>query len=294
MSHPRPSVNCGRRQLDRITQECLKHLEDANDPPVLFVRGGELVRVKIDETARASIEMVGDHELRCRLAEVADFYRPGKNENISTYPPIPVVQNVRALGEWPFPPLEGVTEIPVMRPDGTIFSTPGYDPPTCLVYKPSPALKFGSVPDRPSHRDVVAAVRLIDEAIGEFPYVDEVSRANAIGLFISTALRRLISGLAPLALIDAPNAGTGKGLLTNVCSILPTGRAALVKPYPGTEEELRKTIGSMMLEGTSIACFDNLDRKLDSPTLAAVLTSDIYSDRILGLSRNMRIPNRAI
>ena len=41
-----------------------------------------------------------------------------------------------ATATLPFPALAGITEAPIIRPDGTIVTTAGYDPITRLIYRP--------------------------------------------------------------------------------------------------------------------------------------------------------------
>jgi len=52
-------------------------------------------------------------------------------------------------------------------------------------------------------------------------------------------------------------------------------------------------ITATLLEGTTIIVLDNVDDAIKSPSLAAALTSDIWSDRILGRSEVSALPNRA-
>ena len=47
-------------------------------------------------------------------------------------PPPWAIETLLARGIWRFPPLEGVITTPTLRPDGSLLSTPGYDPTTGL------------------------------------------------------------------------------------------------------------------------------------------------------------------
>jgi hypothetical protein len=79
--------------------------------------------------------------------------------------------------------------------------------------------------------------------IGEFPFVDDASRANALALFITPEIRHAIVGNVPMGLVDAPQAGSGKSLLVSVVSEKTTGSAAAMKPAPiRDDEEWRKTL----------------------------------------------------
>ena len=56
--------------------------------------------------------------------------------------------------------------------------------------------------------------------LGEFPFADEASRANAMALFITPEIptRDPFLGNIPMGLVDAPQAGSGKSLLVSVVS----------------------------------------------------------------------------
>ena len=96
-----------------------------------------------------------------------------------------------------------------------------------------------------------------------------------------------------MALIDAPQRGTGKSLLADLFSIITAGRPAAMMPFPRHEDEMQKSIGSTLLGGGALVCFDNVEGNLNSPTLSLVLTAKDYQARILGVSENMIVPNRA-
>jgi hypothetical protein len=59
------------------------------------------------------------------------------------------------------------------------------------------------------------------------------------------------------------------------------------------EDEWRKRITAVLRDGAQFVLLDNLKAPLNSAHLAAVLTSDDWTDRILGKSETVRIPNRA-
>jgi hypothetical protein len=136
-------------------------------------------------------------------------------------------------------------------------------------------------------------VALIDEAIGDFPYDTQASRANAFAALLTPIVRPTFDGPVPLALIDAPQQGTGKTLLSSVIAVVATGRPAAATPAPNNDEEWRKRITALLMGGSSVILIDNLDGQLDSPSLASALTSTTWRDRILGHSEMTNIPQRA-
>jgi hypothetical protein len=108
--------------------------------------------------------------------------------------------------------------------------------------------------------------------------------------------RRLVAGSTPIHLVEAPVAGTGKGLLVSLLFLLATGRGGEAGTLPGDEDEVRKKITSELLAGRPIVALDNADprRRTDSSALAAVATADHWVDRLLGQSRSLTLPNRAL
>ena len=73
-------------------------------------------------------------------------------------------------------------------------------------------MKLAPIPEAPTRAQVEQALRRIFSIIGEFPYVSQADRANTLGLLLTPLLRYAFSGHVPLALVDAPKQGTGKGL----------------------------------------------------------------------------------
>lgn len=212
-----------------MTRDALTELYKANAVPYLFSRGGELVRVRKDEVGKTLIDAVDENILRGRMDTCANFYTAKENDSGTIFtpcsPPLDVARNVIALGEWQFPRLVGVIECPALRPDGTVIMTPGYDAVTALFYQPAPGLVLGDVPCVPTAPDVQSATSLIWEAIGDFPYIDAFSQANALAALLTPFLRPAINGRVPLALMDAPQAGTGKSLLVETIGRICVGRA---------------------------------------------------------------------
>lgn len=83
-----------------------------------------------------------------------------------------------------------------------------------------------------------------------------------------------MEGNVPIALIDAPQAGTGKTLLAEVVANIHTGSNAAMKPAPGNnDEEWRKTLTALLQAGHPLTIFDNVDSVLRAPSLALAVTA---------------------
>lgn len=293
-----PAIQVNNRQLRDITTDALKALQASNDPPAVFVRSGAPVGVVQLEDGRHVITELTESHIRGHLARSADFYSlRGKGDEaraVCVPPPLDVVKDLLALPpmQWRFPALEGITETPILRTDGTIVQTPGYDPRTRLVFAPAPDLRLPRIPDAPDQADLTAALETITDLIGQFPFVDQASQTNAIASLITLVIRSAIPGSVPLCLNDAPQAGTGKTLLAEVEAIVATGREASLFSAPRDDEEWRKVVTSALVDGSTVIIMDNVNSRLDASSLAKALTAVTWADRLLGVSRKVELPVR--
>jgi hypothetical protein len=288
-----PEVIVTDRPLPDMTGDALRALEATNEPPIIFVRSASICRVRRDENKRPLIEQVTDSQLRHHMARSAYFLKQTREGPQHVPPPMDVVKDLMGQGHWPFPALHGIVEIPVLRPDGTVVDKAGYDPATRLIYCPAEGLRLPAIPVEPTPEQVARSLDVIDELIGEFTFASVASKTNAIATLLTPLVRPAIAGPTPLGLIDAPQAGTGKGLLAECISVVATGRSAALMAAPDTEDEWRKRLTAVLLEGATVVTIDNLEGKLDSPTLASALTSITWNDRILGRSEMAALPQRA-
>jgi DNA polymerase-1 len=290
-----PQVVVNNRPLREITANIVQVLQTSNSPPMLYIQAGQLVRLRQDERGHVWLEPMTELHLRRRLSLVADVVHATgvHNEQVwHVFPSLTLMRDVLAMDTWPFPPVEGIVETPIVRPDGSLLTTPGYDALTRLIYRPAPGVTFPPLTLTPTPEDIQRALALLDEAIGEFPYVDDASKANALALLLTPILRTAIAGPVPLALVDAPQAGTGKSLLTRVLALIATGRSAAIMTAPAGDEEFRKKITATLLSGTSLILLDNVEAPLLAGSLAAALTTDTWSDRILGQSAMVTLPQK--
>lgn len=285
----RPIIQANNRPLDQITEESLKVLYDSNDPPSIFVRSGELVRLRADENDRPIIETINDAMLRGSLGSVADFIKCSTRGMKYISPPLDVVKNILSIGTWGFPALEGVVEAPILRADGSVLNQQGYDKATKMFYIPSPKLNVPEIPKEPSKKEIKKALNLIEEVFVDYPFADEISKANTYALLLTPLIRPIFDGLAPMAVIDAPDRGTGKSMLADIVALIATGRTASLMTAQTDEAEWRKKITSLLLEGAKTILIDNVTRSVHSDSLATVLTSHFWEDRILGLNKIVRI-----
>ncbi len=193
--------------------------------PGLFQRGSLLSHVitgapkprgvkRPDDAPR--IAPVRHARLREILAATANWMQPTDNGLVPCHVPCWAVEPVAARETWPgLRPLEGVVEVPILRADGTVVETPGYDVKTGLVYRPS--RDYPPVSQGPNQDDARRAVDLLAETVIDFPFANHAHFAAWIAAALTPFARYAFCGPAPLFLVDANTAGTGKGLFVQCC-----------------------------------------------------------------------------
>jgi len=297
-----PSILIDDTQLSDLTDQAMAAVIQANKPPAVFVRAGTVARVMCDENGVPKIETFDRMRMRCRLSEIANFFtlRKGEGgcyEQVGTNPPLSLAENVLAQTTWNLPPLAGIARAPILRQDGTICTTPGYDPVSRLMYCPDPGLRLTPIPEYPDGNEVQACVDILLDVISDFPFADDPSRANALAILFSLLMRPVITGHVPLAIVDAPMQGTGKTLLVTALGTIAVGNVSSESiPSKENDDEWRKKITSILLAASPFVLLDNIpdNTTIDSPSLAAALTTEEWSDRLLGRNNAIRLPSRVV
>jgi hypothetical protein len=192
-------------------------------------------------------------------------------------------------GEWKAPVLTGIVCTPFLRIDGSVCQTEGYDAASGLLLRMG-GVKFPPIPEHPSKDDALQALAKFRHPIRKFPFVKKADRSVALSAVL-TALTRATLETAPLHGFDAPSAGTGKGKLVDLASMIATGFEAHAITQGRTEEELEKRLGSELLTGSGLISIDNCAHPLESAFLCMLLTQQRVKVRILGESSQPEVPN---
>ena len=195
-------------------------------------------------------------------------------------------------GLWKLRALMGVTRTPILRSDGTILDTPGYDSSTGFIYDPR-GIAFPSISAEPSRDDARAALDTFNELIGKFPFASPEARAVALAALLTSCVRPTLP-FAPLFGIDGTGQGSGKGLLVDTTSIVGSGSPAASITTGADGAELEKRIGSLLLSGAPSLSIDNVTKPLESDFLAMLLTQPAPMMRILGQSKVVPVPANAM
>jgi hypothetical protein len=279
-----------QQDMKPLTAKVWEVLEDSEK---LFGRsilwsGGILSRLQ-PQVDRVKIEELTLDFLCYRLIDLAKWWNVDKRSGVEylTTPPPKLVSNLIAapMIETPIPSLNRVVTAPVFTADGSLLIAPGYDEASGIYYLET--FEVLPPPQQVTPEEVEAAVKYLDENLfADFPFAGAADRAHAFALLILPFVREMINGPTPLHLIEAAVRGAGKGLLTKACLIPSLGQGGICEtPQPEDDAEMRKAITSALMENKGALIIDNANRKLDSGALAAALTSNIWSDRVLGSNK---------
>ncbi|GAA1920208.1 hypothetical protein GCM10009815_13550 [Nocardioides marmoribigeumensis] len=184
--------------------------------------------------------------------------------------------------------LNGVTTVPLVLHDGSVLSEPGYHRGSGLLYLPT--RETPAVPGRLTRADAEAALATLLDVVADFPFVSEHDRANWLAALLTPVMKVLVPPPYPLVAIGAPSAGSGKSLLAWVLREVVGGVFRSEMARDG--QELRKQITTILDKTVgAFAQFDNVRGTLRSSALEGLLTSDVWSDRLLGENTEVTAPN---
>jgi hypothetical protein len=230
--------------------------------------------------------------LRRALGQSAEWMKPDpKGKLYPIDPPKDVNEQIAAMvGEWPFPPLSGVISTPTIRPDGTLLLRESYDEATGLVLLSPP--KMPAIPERPTERDAKEALALLEALLEEFPFTKDEGKSLSVALsmLMTPVLRG--AGIAPIHLVNKPEAGTGGSYLADVASVIATGeKCAVVSRAPNDPNETEKRLIGAAIAGFPIICLDNWNAPLEGDFLCQVSERPLLQLRRLGKSPPIRVTN---
>jgi putative DNA primase/helicase len=272
--------------------------------PVLQ-RSGGLVRPRLLPAKSADgrdIEAIGllvlsPVMLADDLAHSVQFerYNASKKKWLPIDPPaLLTVMVLSRSGLWPdIPVIKGVVSAPTLRPDGSLLHRSGYDPATRLYHAPARDLVLAPVLlGAPTRDDALAAAKLLTDLLSEVAFADEVSRAAGLSLLITPAVRGALR-FAPMHLIRAPVAGSGKTWLADIAYTILAGTDCPAITTGKSDAEFEKRLDGMLLRAHQIILVDNATADLEGEKLCVAITGSVIGVRALGGSNIFEIENTA-
>jgi hypothetical protein len=297
--------NLQLREKTTLTLDALRQYNGTD--PFIFQQGDVLVRLR---TGGTSTQILTEESLRHVASRAANWFRTDEHgAQHAITPPSDIMSDLLATLDPKLPSLVAFRTVPYFAPDGRLIIERGYNADTRIYLSYPPSLVL-AVPEPPTFKkDVRAAVRLFEQLLRQFPFDGEInpdravrtsSFANAMSLMLTSFARDMLpleDAKVPLfaAIAPAVASGTGKGLLFTTLYQLVTGLRTdpPASPLPEDESEIRKHVLAVLLQGEPFVYYDNVDRLVDSAALASALTTGIVHGRILGVTRDVNVPNSA-
>lgn len=296
----KPALLISHRESRHVLDEALSCVSGENARDLRLFTRDILVRLVHGDDGAPRTEPLIVPAMRAYLAQSANIRKATITKSagfVMSEAPVPpnLASELLALPadvlQHVAPPLAGITQLPIVRPDGSIRTERGYDRASCFMLDAPSGLAIPPVPGAPTDEEVQEAIGAFDDLLVDFPFVDAASRANALAMVITPIVRPAIRGCVPPFVIDAPRMGTGKGLLCDMVAVAVTGRDLEAMTLPEKEEEVEKRITSILLGAPAVARIDNVGRPLDSDHLCSLWTSQTWEGRYLGHSKMLKLPN---
>ena len=252
--------------------------------PNLFQRNQQLVSVLPDGR-------ILKHTLNTIASEIETHMRVEKGgKGAPAKLPGELVRRVTER-EW-FPgvgEIKAAVPLPVVRADGSVASEQGLDERTGL-YVQRGAARAPRLLDTTGMAD---ALKRVWAPFAEFPFADQSAKSVCLAAMF-TAVCRPALATAPAFIVNAQTYGTGKTLLSTALLSL-TGADVSISAISSDGQEQAKQLTAILDEGPLAVMFDNVKGYLkDSSDFCMALTSPVYKGRLLGQSKMLKLPNRAV
>jgi hypothetical protein len=291
-------------QVSAVIEEMVELAEEAlAADPRAFCASNALVRLCrtsgkalpfMDDVGNDAPHMapLGEATLRAWLSTDAQWLSAEEGEARTVMPPGCVVSALKEHSLWPHVRrLTGFAETPVFRRDGSLISRPGYDEATGLYYVAPKGLYVPS--NAPTLYDAQEASEDLLEVVEDFPFEDDVARSAWLCGLLTPFVRQDLQGLCPMFVVDANIQGSGKTKLVDLISLVCSGRVLAKMANTTDDDEMRKRLLAVALEGTNCVLLDNVRGALGTPSLESALTAGVVKERVLGENRTAQAPLRA-
>lgn len=188
------------------------------------------------------------------------------------------------------PHLNGLVFTPIVTPSGRLVLTSGFEPETGLFVDLDDDVTDLDIPENPTDEQVTAAKECLEDVFCDFPFKTPQDLSRVMALILSMVFRPSVSK-SPAFLISGSGPAVGKGMLASAVSTLVTGAPVPVTKCPSKDDEFEKVLTAMLIQGKTLAMFDEPGGVIDSKALAAAITEETHTGRVLGESRTLSVPN---
>jgi len=248
--------------------------------PTLRVRSGQLVEI----TQAGASHTVSPVTL-ARLAHLVSHYARWSYGDNFGGPDVQSLQSVMACPSWPgVAALETMAHQPYLLMDGTLIAEPGIHDGIEGTFSAGEYVEYAG-----TGAEALDALR---DLLSEFPFEDGVSESAALAAILTATVRPMLR-TAPAFVLSASDKGSGKSFLGELIGLFSGPGKTPMRRWPQRSEDVDKTLLAALIECRPALIFDNLMVPLRSASLAAILTTEEYSDRLLGASATATVSTKA-
>lgn len=259
-----------------------------------FVAGQNIVRV----TENSDVAL-NPAEATKILSSLIAFLRKDRRSNPPRIkeidPPSKLVRVLCASSEHEhLKKLLGVTRHPLLTESGLLKLQAGFDAnthvfasfPICEYQK----LAFSSVSFEAARDALKEVLRWLDE----FQFDENKDKSAAMAALLTGVFRHEFIS-APMFVVTAANAGSGKSTLCEMIGAIASGRHIASSTWPVNEEEISRLLLSQLRTGASVIYFDNVEGVVRAyPSICTCLTQSRFVGRELGRSSVINVATRAL
>ena len=288
-------VIIAERSRDIVSDEVSEHLW-RNGKVRLYRRGKELGSLRPSEDGllfypASKASLGGDI---ARTVSLIRYGHDGKPTPIANAPgwlaeDILLNQNINDV-----PQIKVILTHPFFN-GSNIVDKHGYDPDSQVFLDREKSIKFDL--DTQTHT-APDDLKLWRELLKDFPFKEESDFQNAIGYMLTLLIRQglKVGEATPLFDVTAPREGVGKSLLADVLTAAVIGQQPITRSLGTGKGDVEKEMGAALRGAPEVLILDNVDpnQKLDSGTLASIITNPRRAFRILGYSEEAFFENRAV
>ena len=297
----------------QAAQQIAKILAASRRRPFVFVYGGSLSYISYERlitirqmSRRAQAKKAG--ERHCRTPTVTAFRKPYHDlisrmgQDIRFIPqelgkeiacPEKLATVVALGNDHEHRELTGIIQCPFVTADWQVFDKQGYDPETGLYSMLDVQI------DRQLWYPDHAYNFLKNEVLAEFPFETDLDAAVMIASMMALVQRPLLAqdpaGMPGFG-VTAPVQSSGKTTLVNfaIAAVLKSNIPA--SNFSTDDEELSKYVLTVLRAGQPAVFFDQIPQntELKSDVLAKAMSMDVFSGRLLGENRELRVATSAI
>lgn len=262
----------------------------------IFQRNGKLVRISVNvNTERIIINEILTEDIFRILYERCIFLKNSTNEdkfilcNLPFYYCSNIYKTQRSLN---FKEVDRIATQPYLKPDGSIVTKPGYDQET-KIFSNFKKNDYHIKPE-PTRQDAENALQSILEPFAKFPFESENDKSAAASGCITSAIRVSLP-YSPMYHCKASQSSSGKTKLMKCISGYGTYHPVPSLEFPNSNEECGKKMLALLMKGSPVIFFDNIDSDLtDYQSLCSILTDKNFSGRILGQNKITEVSTCAL